>query len=133
MRRRAFLTRGSAVIGGAAATGATDGRIVRGRLPTPARKPRSSSSGSLETRAMSTLRSKLLLSAAALAVVVAHPSAGWAAKAKLGTTLVEGPITNIAEDGSSIEVSGVRFTLTPTTAVGTETKAACPAPPPRPF
>jgi len=45
---------------------------------------------------MSPLRSTLLMSAAALAVIVVHPSHSWAKKLKLGTTIVEGPITAIA-------------------------------------
>src|SRR4051794_27003461 len=71
---------------------------------------------------MSTVRSKLLLSAAALAALAAAAPA-HAAKVKLGTSIVEGHLTGAADDGSWVEVSGVRFNVQATTTAGTSTLA----------
>ena len=55
---------------------------------------------------MSPLRSKLLFSAAALAALAAAPSDVWAAKLKVGTTIIEGPITAIEGSAGTMSVNG---------------------------
>jgi hypothetical protein len=70
---------------------------------------------------MSIMRSTLLLSATALAVLVVHPSESWAKKLKLGTTIVEGPITAIDTTNNIITVSNVPIAVG-TADVHTSTK-----------